>query len=243
MRNRCHPVHPKRTDLLNIQTNLSQNNRPSYRVSPWIEQPTAVHIQTTSVSPLSPQNATLDLLLSSHPSHLYFRWEHNEHFSFSLYPLLLFLWSTFAHDFDVFHNLDPLLGDKQYKFEEILPIYKTISGETDTGTFADFMEGFKTFDREGQGYISSAELRNVITMMGMSANILLMMCLVDSGQRMMLDRWWLLTLLIMMMIVLLHLSVWAKITNFLYRKNQSLETPISIHCPPPQLVILHNYSV
>jgi len=58
------------------------------------------------------------------------------------------------------------LGDKQYKFEEILPIYKTISEDTDTGTFADFMEGFKTFDREGQGYMSAAELRNVITMMG-----------------------------------------------------------------------------
>lgn len=58
------------------------------------------------------------------------------------------------------------LGEKQYKFEEILPIYKMISDEGDTGTFADFMEGFKTFDREGQGYMSSAELRNVITMMG-----------------------------------------------------------------------------
>ena len=62
---------------------------------------------------------------------------------------------------------DYLTGDKQYKFEEILPIYKTISGDEDTGTFADFMEGFKTFDREGQGYISAAELRNVMTMMGM----------------------------------------------------------------------------
>lgn len=58
------------------------------------------------------------------------------------------------------------LGDKQYKFEEILPIYKAIAAETDTGTFADFMEGFKTFDREGQGFISAAELRNVVTMMG-----------------------------------------------------------------------------
>jgi len=58
------------------------------------------------------------------------------------------------------------LGDKQYKFEEILPIYKTCSGETDTGTFADFMEAFKTFDREGQGFIAAAELRHVLTMLG-----------------------------------------------------------------------------
>ena len=41
-----------------------------------------------------------------------------------------------------------------------------MSGETDTGTFADFMEGFKTFDREGQGYISAAEVRHVLTCMG-----------------------------------------------------------------------------
>jgi len=58
------------------------------------------------------------------------------------------------------------LGEKQYKFEEILPIYKAVSDETDTGTFADFMEAFKTFDREGQGFISSAEMRHVLTSLG-----------------------------------------------------------------------------
>lgn len=58
------------------------------------------------------------------------------------------------------------LGEKQYKFEEILPIYKVVSAETDIGTFADFKEAFKTFDREGQGYMNSAELRHVLTMMG-----------------------------------------------------------------------------
>jgi len=47
-----------------------------------------------------------------------------------------------------------------------LPIYKTCSAETDTGTFADFMEAFKTFDREGQGFIAAAELRHVLTMLG-----------------------------------------------------------------------------
>lgn len=57
-------------------------------------------------------------------------------------------------------------GEKQYKFEEMLPIYAAISKETDTGTFADFMEAFKTFDREGQGYISSAEMRHVLTSLG-----------------------------------------------------------------------------
>jgi len=57
-------------------------------------------------------------------------------------------------------------GEKQYKFEEILPIYSAVAKETDTGTFADFMEAFKTFDREGQGFISSAEFRHVVGNLG-----------------------------------------------------------------------------
>jgi len=57
-------------------------------------------------------------------------------------------------------------GEKQFKFEEILPIFKVVSEDKDTGTFADFMEAMKTFDREGLGFISSAELRNVLTAMG-----------------------------------------------------------------------------
>ncbi|CAD5123483.1 DgyrCDS11829 [Dimorphilus gyrociliatus] len=57
-------------------------------------------------------------------------------------------------------------GEKQYKFEEILPIYQAVTKEPDTGTFADFMEAFKTFDREGQGFISAAEMRHVLTFLG-----------------------------------------------------------------------------
>jgi len=58
------------------------------------------------------------------------------------------------------------VGEKQYKFEEILPIYKQVSADAESGTFADFMEAFKTFDREGQGFIHAAELRHVLTSLG-----------------------------------------------------------------------------
>ena len=58
-----------------------------------------------------------------------------------------------------------ILGKKAYKFEEILPIYKVVS-KADDGTFAEYREGFKTFDREGHGFISLAELRYMLTTMG-----------------------------------------------------------------------------
>lgn len=47
-----------------------------------------------------------------------------------------------------------------------MPIYQDVLVAKDSGTFADFMEAFKTFDREGQGYVSSAEVRHVLSAMG-----------------------------------------------------------------------------
>ena len=67
----------------------------------------------------------------------------------------------------IFEHCANITGEKQYKFEEILPIYKAVSAETDTGTFADFMEAFKTFDREGQGFVAAAETRHVLQSLGM----------------------------------------------------------------------------
>ncbi|KAL5005542.1 hypothetical protein ScPMuIL_018998 [Solemya velum] len=57
-------------------------------------------------------------------------------------------------------------GEKQYSFEEFLAIVQSIIKEDDNGTFADYMEAFKSFDREGQGYISGAEMRSMMTTLG-----------------------------------------------------------------------------
>jgi myosin light chain 6 len=64
------------------------------------------------------------------------------------------------------HGGTKKMGEKAYKFEEFLPMLQEVMGEKDTGTFADFMEAFKTFDREGQGFISGAEIRHLLSSLG-----------------------------------------------------------------------------
>lgn len=57
-------------------------------------------------------------------------------------------------------------GEKQYKLEELMPIYQEILNSKSSGTSAEFNEAFKTFDREGQGFVSAAELRHCLAGMG-----------------------------------------------------------------------------
>jgi len=57
-------------------------------------------------------------------------------------------------------------GEKQFSFEEFLPIIKSILKIEDIGTYAEFCEAFKSFDREGQGYVTAAECNYMLTAMG-----------------------------------------------------------------------------
>ncbi|XP_046573130.1 myosin essential light chain, striated adductor muscle-like [Haliotis rubra] len=57
-------------------------------------------------------------------------------------------------------------GQKQYAFEEVLSIFKQAKNEKEKGTYRAYVEAFKSFDREGQGYISLAEMNNMLTAMG-----------------------------------------------------------------------------
>ena len=47
-----------------------------------------------------------------------------------------------------------------------LPILQTIQKNRDTSTYEDFVEGFRVFDKEQNGTISSAELRHLLTSLG-----------------------------------------------------------------------------
>lgn len=57
--------------------------------------------------------------------------------------------------------------DERIPFEVFLPIYQAISKNRSSNTADDFNEGLRHFDKEGNGFISSAELRHLLTTLGL----------------------------------------------------------------------------
>lgn len=57
-------------------------------------------------------------------------------------------------------------GEKRFSYEEFLPIYEQLQKEKEVGTFADFMEGLRVFDKEENGKILVAELRHALLALG-----------------------------------------------------------------------------
>uniref|UniRef100_A0A1I7TIU1 Myosin light chain 3 n=1 Tax=Caenorhabditis tropicalis TaxID=1561998 RepID=A0A1I7TIU1_9PELO len=57
-------------------------------------------------------------------------------------------------------------GEKRITFEEWLPIYEQLAKEKEQGTYADFFEGLKVFDKEETGKILAAELRHILLALG-----------------------------------------------------------------------------
>ncbi len=51
-------------------------------------------------------------------------------------------------------------------FETFLPILQAVSQKKITDTVEDFVEGLRHFDKDGNGFISSAELRHMLTSLG-----------------------------------------------------------------------------
>ena len=69
---------------------------------------------------------------------------------------------------DCFHNL--VLGNKRVTFEEFLPCFLSCSKKKAQGSIEDFVEGLRVFDKDGNGFINSAELRHVLTSLGKTVN-------------------------------------------------------------------------
>merc|ERR1712156_36609 len=57
-------------------------------------------------------------------------------------------------------------NDGRVSFETFLPILQAVSQKPIKDTVDDFVEGLRHFDKDGNGFISSAELRHMLTSLG-----------------------------------------------------------------------------
>lgn len=57
-------------------------------------------------------------------------------------------------------------GEKAYTIEEFLPIFGQCKGQKESGTYEDFMEGLKVYDKAENGTMLAAELAHVLLSLG-----------------------------------------------------------------------------
>ena len=57
-------------------------------------------------------------------------------------------------------------ADGRISFETFLPILQTVSSKRLTDTVEDFVEGLRHFDKDGNGFVTAAEMRHLLTSLG-----------------------------------------------------------------------------
>lgn len=57
------------------------------------------------------------------------------------------------------------MANKRIDFETFLPMLKTVDGFL-KGSYDDYVEGLRVFDKEGNGTVMGAELRIVLSTLG-----------------------------------------------------------------------------
>ena len=69
---------------------------------------------------------------------------------------------------------DYMKKDDRISFDTFLPILQSVSSKKITDTVEDFVEGLRHFDKDGNGFITSAELRHLLTSMYLALIVILM---------------------------------------------------------------------
>lgn len=58
------------------------------------------------------------------------------------------------------------MASKRVEFEQFLPMLQYVVNSPNKGTFDDYVEGLRVFDKEGNGTVMGAELRIVLSTLG-----------------------------------------------------------------------------